>query len=98
MHLAAWTGNLDIASMLMDGGAEVNAVDKSGFTPLDVLFHPCPPYLQQEREAKRLIIDNFEKARKEIYSMLKIRGAIHKMRATGLERVTDEASEASTLS
>lgn len=98
LHLAAWTGNLDIASMLMDGGAEVNAVDKSGFTPLDVLFHPCPPYLQQEREAKRLIIDNFEKARKEIYSMLKSRGAIHKMRATGLERVTDEASEASTLS
>jgi ankyrin repeat protein len=90
LHLAAWTGNLDIATMLMDHGAELNTIDNAGCTPLDVLFHPDPPYLQQERDAKKMMIDNFEMGRNEIYTMLKSKGGKHKTRVVDPERATDD--------
>jgi ankyrin repeat protein len=36
LHLVAYTDNVDLASLLIKAGADVNAKDKySGFTPLD---------------------------------------------------------------
>ncbi|KAJ3101198.1 Ankyrin repeat and FYVE domain-containing protein 1 [Phlyctochytrium bullatum] len=34
LHLAAWNGNLDCVRMLLEHGADVEAVDRSGATPL----------------------------------------------------------------
>jgi ankyrin repeat protein len=90
LHLAAWTGNLDIATMLIDHGAELNAVDFSGCTPLDVLFHNDPPYLEQDRDSKKIMTDNFEKGRSGIYTVLKSKGGIHKIRVVDSRKMTDD--------
>jgi ankyrin repeat protein len=34
LHLAAWTGDVEVISRLVGGGADLEARDKSGFTPL----------------------------------------------------------------
>ena len=34
MHRAAWNGNKNVMQLLLDRGAELNAVDQDGWTPL----------------------------------------------------------------
>lgn len=41
LHLAAQTGNTDIAAMLIAHGADVNATDKHGNTPLHEVSDKC---------------------------------------------------------
>ena len=36
LHMAAHNGDLDIAKMLLDGGAKIEMADKNGFTPLQI--------------------------------------------------------------
>lgn len=90
LHLAAWTGNFDIAVMLMDRSADLNAIDKTGRSALDVLFLPDPPIFQQDRDAKKLMIDNFEQGRNDIYTALKSRGGIHKMQTVISEGAAED--------
>lgn len=36
LHFAAWHGHTDVVKMLVEKGADVNAVDEKGFSPLDL--------------------------------------------------------------
>lgn len=39
LHYAATAGNIDAATILLAGGADINAKDDAGYTPLDCVRH-----------------------------------------------------------
>ena len=90
IHLACWTGNFDIATLFMDHGADLNSEDNFKYTPLDALFHHDPPFLHEEKEAKKMIIGRFNRGRNDIYTALKGRGGKHRMRVVDPERTGND--------
>lgn len=45
MRVSAVSGNQEVASLLIDAGADVNVKDKDGKTPLMVRLAPCSAWL-----------------------------------------------------
>jgi len=79
-----------VATLLMDHSADLNAEDNFRCTPLDVLFHHNPPFLYEEKEAKKMMIATFNKGRNDIYKALKERGGEHRTRVVDMERIEND--------
>ncbi|QDV20964.1 Ankyrin repeats (3 copies) [Gimesia panareensis] len=58
LHLAARTGNCDLARLLLNQGADVNAVDHNGGTCLMEASHPGPWKSEPAEEVIQLLLDH----------------------------------------
>lgn len=58
LHLAARTGNSELARMLLHSGADVNAVDQDGVTCLMEASHPGPWKSEPAAEVIQLLLDH----------------------------------------
>ena len=55
LHFAAWRGKAGVARVLLESGAKVNAVNKSGETPLFQLANASPSFEGQRETAQILL-------------------------------------------
>ncbi|KAL9609579.1 MAG: hypothetical protein Q9167_005672 [Letrouitia subvulpina] len=84
--IAAWVAKLEECHMLVEAGADVNAVADNGRTPLDACFL-WPPQGMQPNEDKfmptREMIRRYEESKNEIAVFLRQKGALlgHEIRA-----------------
>lgn len=57
LHWAAWVSNREMVKFLVEAGADVNALDKTGFTPLDAAMASLNPKKQTVIEIVRFLRD-----------------------------------------
>lgn len=77
LHVAAWIGNPECVTALLDAGANPNLVNASGLTPLDSVFMIDPPFLLRDRATKKQMIRTFEYNRNNICQELRHNGGKH---------------------
>jgi ankyrin repeat protein len=75
LHLAAWLGKFEETRLLVDAGADMNALSADG-TPLDFTFIGPPSYLESmEPGPTREMIKRFMEGRNAVAKFLRSRGA-----------------------
>ena len=77
LHVAAFVGRKDMATALLEAGANPNLLNSSGANPLDVLFVSDPPYLWGNPASKKFLVECFEAGRNDICMQLRSKGATH---------------------